>query len=995
MSEVHTQVNEFIGRATEIAGDRIPKFSEEESQRVAKRKLENIDKPNQRDGRIISTDTLFDRWQSIVKSMAQENALAGQDGSRILDKLETDAKEKMSVESVGDGFVKAEKTALAHQRVEAHTRSLVNHTIESIVLDTSGATEKVIAVDWSADAKKNGIDLSRVDARTLKESPAFENYRRKLARRMEELAQEVAPMSIREGLRSPKQFAKNLWSRAKLQSKYIEIFMPSNTIGKKDLLLQLDNARSLSAEKQLLGVLPSLDVARSFLQDYGKLLNRAGVVINNKQVVDAMSAEVDITNFLETHQGKIDTEISSVWDEAHAQNKAINLQREQSAVGERLSLEREAWIKQIEEVAHENEARQEMSDLELQAKQLQESADRHAELASMGLTALSELQHSQGKIAEFNEQLKSGKLPESLQGIINSDMGVELDEFVRTGGKKGSVEAVRQLIGSWAKEGELEKVIFNRDNPDGFLTLSTLQEGSNRVVETGITATLAEDGTWQFRFATRKGGTVNINQDIPVVNLRPEGIFTSLATIDAQETSLAEAKKALAGYQEKYEAAIAIKATSAETRKRYKGLIASSTRQVDDIKRVLASSKKELAEQLKTTNADKTLGGAFTEMAKAQKEVAEAFYSEDFREMVTGLAEELKMAPDKVTAEVLATLVVEARNASNQAADMAEYFEVVKTPGALEAKVIDGRLGEIDDLATQFARLQRQEAIVAGLDEGPAKAKAAQEHAKERRKLDKDAGAFGEIINADFIAAVPAPLRKGTRAVTLSDARLKQQVRDILSDAGFDAGKYLKRDGAAAMKAHESLPYASEVQSLIIKSADALVVIDGAEATQVLRKALQGGDVAGFLEQAQAIKEHLTNEKFGAMQVETNAQMLAELLKTPEGIARALETGELTIGGAVDAIITGEANTGDIMEALRTKLEATREEAARRMAKEIAKLDTRFDPATEADPLAGRDDVVAMAQFIQKQSLGQFNEAYWRGLVQRASAEKKTIVAEG
>ena len=888
--------------------------------------------------------------------------------------------------------------------------------------------------------ERDAARSERITAKMLKEDPRFQAFRDAIVVKVQNLGETTKSVVDLKDLKgtwanlTKKGGLMNIWNRATVATKFA--FRGDD---KKQLYAHIDEAKIIAHKESELSIMPKLDAANVYLASFGDFQQEAQLTIESKAVLDAMPAvsrelQQDQASVLyDLKQDALNIDLAFEVNEAYDMNDAVDaeaLKKERARLQKAMEkagldiAQRDAVAGMIEakvKYLKESEARDEFADLELKANQLVESADKHAELASMGLTALHELQFSENKIAEFNASFSAEKMPDALEALVRGDMAKDLQEFVESNGKRGNDKAIRLLLVGTkshlvpadekknffgnekevAYQGMLEQVMFDPNNTDHFLTLNTLtQEGNAKdIVETGIQAAVAEDGTWQLRFATRKDGTIAVNENIPVVNLKPESIFAALSTIDAQEASLLDAQKALTVHKERYEAAVTIKATSATARRTAKGLVASSQSRVDELNKSIGASRAALAKELKVTNTGSSLAEAFTQMAEAQKEVAKDFYSADFREMVSGLAEELGMPQDKVTAEVLATLVVEATNASEQARQMAEFFNTVRTPGALEAHVVAEHMGEIDALSAEFARLQRNEQTVSQLDPGVARDKAAKEHAKERRTLDNEAKSLGAMLNQAFVEAVPAPLRKGTKATVISPTKFKQQVKETLDATGIDSGKYLKRGGALVDRVRADLPYNSELQVLTTQAADAIIGIEDTEARRILLKALDEGDVQEFNKQVNNLTARLTAEKFANNQAEDRANQLKEQLSTPEGVIGLMSASEEGWREAINAADEDNSIGAQVYEALLNAntpaAETVKAEACARFGRLVGPVIVLAGlPDTWVggiSPLSKRKDLVPQVDFLVRATSGD-TKAYWQTVLDQINMEKKTPV---
>lgn len=924
------------------------------------------------------------------------------------DKLGSDAVEKFgaspeSTNQQAEGLEAANQAISKHEKVQAKHDTLTSSLIEHMDLadaDVSNehALADLIKVDWEPFADQAGISHSDVNVGVLKRDPAFQEYRNALVSRVQELAGKTK-IDIKNDIKSPGKLIKNIWHNFTVGAK-----IGFTGDARADFNIDLNNARVLSAQQIELQGIPSITDAQAYLSQRGEFLRQADWVIDNELVRDAMPI---IGKELKEKQG---AKLKSMSDTA---NIEAYTQIEKDKAGaqlrtdrlERVRLGRAEQARQIQEqaeaLAKERAARMELNDLDIQATNLARVAGEHRAMGMKALMALGEANYVERNMEAFNAQIADGKLPVELEELIHSDVGAEVDQFIKSNGRKGDVEAVHTLFKNLG-------ILVNKADrteglPTSFLPLNALENVDNNGVktqlETGISVGLSEDGSWEIRPGTRQNGKIEIKSTDSVIRLEPENIRVTLNNVADQEGSLADAKD----HVRQYESAMKLPGGSKGVREQTKRKLTSAQKSVTAYTESLAKAKAELAAQLKTTAADKTLGGAFAEMTKAQSAVAEAFYNQDFVDMVDGLSKEFNIPASDVTAEALAALAAEAEHSQIIASDMAEYFEKVKVPGALQKEIVEGHRTDIEFMAERFVRLQEDEASLESIKNPEAKTAADKQLKKQRKALEKEAELFGEILNNDFVEAVPEVLRKGSKAASMTKTEFKKSVDSKLRGTGFDPkfeheiDKNLKkifgRDvSSIAEGVRQGFTYDSEIKAMSDAATDALRVLGTTEAAQVLQEAIAEGDVDGFLKEANAILESSTTEQFDTRRTEADRTKLAELLSTPEGIAQAMETGVLTVEGAVDAIMNGSANAKDVMTALEGKLEVTRDEAAEKMSREIAKLDKKFDPDTEPDPLADRPDIASMAQFIQKQKLGQNFAGQWRGIALRAM-EKKTAIA--
>lgn len=938
------------------------------------------------------------------------------------------AKEVGGAESQVEALLIAENVVTKNAEVQAAKQVLAESLIDSLRREGyKGPTAKLIDLTVQSyildlpPEQREGLDAQTINAGTLKLDPRFQNYRDAIVRKVQKLGEDTKSVDMRTDVRGS---IKNVWNKSTMALRF-----GLDHEGRKQLFAHMDAGSALASKEAVLNRMPSVEVANSYLADFGVFERRAGVAMDNKAVADAMPIiEAELG---EEQAAIIDNSIVDAVDGVNGSKTAQEMNDEHSNARYRESwrkaLIQDKMMEQVEEEdllwdqefgfglemakandleyalgqdklrAAEAQARMELSDLRVQANGLADLAGEHRQLGMDALQALGELNFAVESMKNFNAQIAKGKLPSELEDLIHGDVGADVDSFISSNGKKGNVDSVKTLfkkLGILVTKAQREEGL-----PTSFLSLNTLDDGEQSM-ETGISAGLSQDGSWELRLATRKDDKVDINPTAPVIRLEPENIMVSFNTIQDQENNLEEARATVAQYESSMKLPGGSKAVREQTQRK----LVAAEKSVEAYKKSLATAKAELAAQLKTTAVDKSLSGAFDELTKAQSEVAERFYQQGFVEMVDKLSSEFNIPASQVTAEALAALAASAEHTQTVASDMADFFNKAENGYvSLMADAFNKNRDQIEAIADQWALIREGKVAIERLPED-AKVAAMAKLNKAEKGVLKTLAVIGEEINNDFVESVPEALREGSKVIPMTKTEFKHSVNAKLRANGFamkvgdeEMDKKLKAlfgkgVSSIAEGVRQGFSYDADIKAMADASTDALRVIGDSSQARILKEAIDGGDVDTFVHWAQTVASVKAEENIVAHTREADAAKLAELLSTPEGIAQALETGELTIEGAVDAIMTGKADAADVMSALEGKLEVTRNEAAHRLGAEIAAIDVKFDPATETDPLAGRSDIVAMVQFIQRQTMGQNSPGYWRGLLQRASAEKKTTV---
>lgn len=879
--------------------------------------------------------------------------------------------DELGATSQMEAVAKAEEIVSKHARAEQIQQELAENIIDTLAKDDfKGASSKLIDLTVESyildmpEEVRDGLDAKTISPSVLKEDPRFADYRKDIVKRVQDHGQKTKG---------------NPWQGLKTALKF-----GINADGYHDFVNLMGEARILADLNTEIHPdnLPSLDLANNYLAHFDQFQRDAQISIDRNAVLNAMPALLKERQI--DQQEKIDANIEAVYDDAHSENKAYDLaklNKAQAEVGLRLQAEGLA--------AREKQAGQELNSLSMEAILFANAAERDAEVAGKGLAILAEYQYKEDKLAEFDAKIKDGSFGE-FQDIVNADYAQEVNLFIESKGKKGDYKSVEKLFNS------LDKVITKPYVQDGvstsFITLNTLNEG-NRSIETGLLAGFAEDGSWEIKLATKQGEQITeSNPELPVIRLQPEGILASLKLIESQNEAIKVAQQELA--KEKIVAKLV--GGTAENRKAHKAALKAAEANVAAFTSAINASKSELATKLQATDSVKTLGGALKEMSDAQSQVAEAFYSQDYNEMLNDFASELNLKPSQVTPEVLATIVSSAEYASDRANEMSNYFTEVATPGLIEAKVMASAEPWIMNMAFDYARLQEDETLAKSFNDPILEGEAVKVINRRKVVLQKQAKELAQVLNQELVNTTPEAFRKGSTAIGMTKSELKKSVAETLRFSGFDAEKYQKstesRPVTVAQRTYDMMSYDSELKAIANKAIDAMRDMGDTSATQNLIDALEGGDVSMFMENVKSIQEQITESTIDTRRAESDSRKLKELMSTPEGIIEAMKTGELYWGTAVDAAINGEASSKAVIEGLKSLPDKeVRQEAARRFQVEIQQKikDAGVLMVGEADPLAGHPDLAAQADFVNEETNKQFNN-YWKIFIDRASAEKKT-----
>lgn len=944
---------------------------------------------------------VYKETQRLIKETAVETNTSAEKALAYWDKLGTDAVEKFGANAEGnnqqaEGLDAANKTREKHRLVKERHQTIAESIINDMEDDKTLGTYNLFGVKWEGFADKAGIARSDVKVGLLKNDPAFQEYRDALVAKAQSLATGTE-IDFKADIKNPRKLVGNLWNRFMVAQK---VGLDGDTRSKV-----LANARKLTVEQVNLAVGPSLETANKYLGDYGAFLKEANWTVDNKHMLDEMPAISE--ELIAKQNAKVTTERDAAYNEAYDKVALDELEAEKQRGIEKTALaakQREAEQLQQEAMlqASERAARMELNDLDIQTNSFARVARHDRQVGMDALVALAEKDYANRSMAEFNALIADGKLPPELDKI-RTDVGSEVDLFITSKGKKGDIRQVEDLVNDLANLVNAEdaalglptKFLKLNEIPDVRLNIST-GDSETTVVETGISVGLSDKGYWELRLATRQGADTKIDNTSPVIRFEPDALQQSFRSVYDSESNLKKAKALVV----EYDGNLSIPGGRKDVRRQVTLRRDAAQSQVEAYELALAEAKKGIAAQLRTATVDGKLSTAFKELTDAQAGVAEKIFNADFAKKINELSSELDIPASQVTPEVLASLAASAEHSQIVAGEMSDYFRKVKTPGALQAEVIENHRSDIEEMAAVFAHLKEQELIASTL-EGSARDAAEKQLRKQRKELEAHATLFGETINNDFIEAVPEALRKGDKAIPMTKTEFRKSVSRILDSTGFDHHDYqgvIKKGPNKGMTLAEvvrdNFTYDSEVQEMAVAATDALLVLGKTEAAKVLQEAIAEGDVEGFLSQANEILEKSTAKQFGERQVAAESRKLRELLSTPEGIVNAMRTGELYWRTAVDAVVDGKANAGVVIKGLQaydgSEAREVRVEAARRLAEKVSEFDKPFEKWVDGeDPLAGNNEIADIADFAKTQ-LG--SEAYWNGIASRARAEKKIPV---
>lgn len=669
------------------------------------------------------------------------------------------------------------------------------------------------------------------------------------------------------------------------------------------------------------------------------------------------------------------TERSTGWDEAHDLSKRDELiagAREE----DRQAREMRANIKLLFEVMEkagevnlkQSKSEQMVKTIENESREFKYYSTESKRLALRNLAAMNTIAQNDKAREQFVADIASKKLPDTLSKILTIDSVGEIDKLIKTG-KTENIGAISEVLT------QIEDLIKESDGGTRFYEVASGNIGGTEQT-VGMTVGKATEGNldyWEIKTAHKDaGGNVRADIDGPVIRIKGAEAKRIIGDIQNYQAEISRLSMEMDKSLDDYGVANSEQAKASHETKMHR---ANDTMKA--LNGLIDSKYGNLAAELSQMSGDSTMKTILRDMQADNMKVADDLFGRHFAETVDGLAGELGIPAEMMTAEVLASIYVAADNAGDAAKDIYTWIDSSDMQQEMLLRR-DDVLTEMKSIAfinTTFDQVQGQ------IDNAPdEKSRKALESilTQVRKRMDAATAKLSTLISTELTNQVPAILRtNGAEKTALSRVEFEKRVDEVMNRYGFDRKVPEVPFGippTGSTLVRSQLNFESRVDAMASNLMDNISHVHESGIAGSLRNALNGGDRTEIME---AVKSGI-QASGEELQVEALDRAKSELAdgkvwkeRTYQSQDTMFENAEFLVNGGVDDIdgllADMAAETEPTAIANRTKLVQLFELSINRIA--------LMTPDEIAVTVSKVDHTLKVANFAMQQALLAFRNS--------------------